>query len=255
MRPLTPPTPEPRLRRKPLKAVGALAAFVRNKEDTEAVFRFVRYLDAPVSARRAARFAATAVGRATLSDRRDLAAALSNRARLADLPAGSLGRAYLGFVERENISPEGFQRELDASGGDYSNSGNVVAFYTRRIAHMHDLFHVVTGYGRDFVGELALLAFSEPQYGSLALAVIRRLTAIKAMRDYPGLRVWACMAEGHRLGRRAADLTTADWEGLLPQPLALVRKELRIAIPRRYLGIQAAAENIDRRYRERLAAA
>jgi ubiquinone biosynthesis protein COQ4 len=105
------------------------------------------------------------------------------------------------------------------------------------------------------IGELSLLAFSEAQFGSPALAIVRRLSALKAMRDYPGLRVWRCMGEGYRLGRRAADLPCADWEALLMRPLVDVRRELKIGVPRQYLSVQTAADCIDRRYREHLAAA
>ncbi len=249
--PASPQTRRPRTQ--PIKAARALLNFLRNKEDTAAILRFIRYVDGPKTARRAAQFAATPLGQAALKDRRDLAARLIDRAALAAAPAGSLARAYLDFVTRENISPEGFQAEIDASGARHDDKDDQ-RYYMRRLSHAHDLFHVVTGYGRDFVGELSLLAFSEPQFGSRALAIIRRISALKAMHDYPGLQVFACMGEGYRLGRRAADLTSADWEALLMRPLADVRRELKVGVPRRYLSVQTAANCIDRRYREHLAA-
>lgn len=190
-----------------------------------------------------------------MGEARSLAATLSDRAALAAMPDASLGRAYLDFVTREGLSPEGFQAELDAGGGLYDQAGSAIGFYSQRVSHMHDLFHVVTGYGRDFIGELALLAFTQRQTGNRAFGVLRFFGAFKAMREYPGLPVWAAMREGSRLGRRAEQLVYADWEALLVRPLADVRRELGVRPPRRYLGVKAGAELIDARNRELLRAA
>ncbi len=244
-----PASRRPRMR--PIKAAAALIRTLRNKEDTASVFQFQRYLDAPVAVRRAAAFAASPVGARVIAERRDLQKTLSDHAALESLPANSLGRAYLAFVRRENISANGLQAEAEAAG--IQDRGDTTSAYGRRITHTHDLFHIVTGYGRDFVGEIALLAFTREQIGSRALVVLSAFAAMKAMRDYPGLPVWACRREGARLGRRAGALLHADWEALLAQPLSEVRRDLNIGVPKRYLAVKAGAEAIDLRYREQLA--
>jgi ubiquinone biosynthesis protein COQ4 len=114
---------------------------------------------------------------------------------------------------------------------------------------------VLTGYGRDLVGELSLLGVTQRQTGSRALLLIIAFALFKGWREYPGLPVLACLREGFRLGREAGDLVAADWEELLALPLAEARRRLKVGVPRRYLAVQAAAEAMDRRYRDELAAA
>ena len=240
----------PRPRMMPFKAARSLIRILRDKENTREVFRFARYVDAPITAKQAAQFIDTPVGARVLSGEADLTKTLSDRDRLAELPTDSLGRAYLSFVTSEGLSAEGFQRDLEASGGRYGVEDGPAAAYARRVTHTHDLFHVVTGYGRDMIGELSLLAFTQRQTKSRAIGVLRFFNAFKAMRLFPGLPAWTCMAEGAQLGQAARDLVSADWEGLLERPLSEVRATLNVRAPSRYLAIKSRAEAIDLHHRQ-----
>ncbi len=242
---------EPRIQ--PVKAVGALIRFLKCKEATHEVFRLVATLDGPVAEKRFQEFARSRIGKKVLRQKLDLADALSDRGSLARLPDGSLGRAYLDFVIREGLSAEGFQAEMEASGETFRRAGEDRKRYTHRIRHTHDLLHVLTGYSRDFIGEMSLLAFTRQHIRSRALVAIIFFGCMKARRDYPGLPVWGCAREGARLGKAAGGLLFADWEMLLAMPLDSVRRELNIGVPRRYLSIQTGAETLDRRYRQALA--
>jgi ubiquinone biosynthesis protein COQ4 len=237
----------------PLAALAAVLRLMRDKEATYEVFKIGAALDGPVTERLYQRFAATEVGRRVLSCKLELQTTLADRRHLASLPAGSLGRAYLDFVSGEGLSVEGFQAEMDRTGEDVSRVGEDRARFTYRSRHAHDLYHVLTRYGRDLVGELALLGFTQAQTGSRALLLIIVFAVFKGWREYPGLPVLACLMEGFRLGRAAGDFVAADWEGLLALPLEEARSRLRVGAPRRYLAIQADAEAIDRRYRAKLA--
>lgn len=240
-------------RTRPLKALAALWRFLRDKEATHEFFRIVAALDGPVGEQRFQRFAATELGARVLAEKIELRDALGDREALAALPEGSLGRAYLAFITHENLSAEGLQAEMDATGERFSRAGPDRRRYIYRVRHSHDLFHVLTGYGRDFVGELAILAFTRAQTGSRALRLVIAAGLFKGWREYPGLPVLACVREGARLGRAAGDLLTADWEALLALPLPEVRRRLKIGVPARYLAVQSSADAVDRRYRERLA--
>ena len=97
---------------------------------------------------------------------------------------------------------------------------------------MHDLWHVVTGYHRDILGELALLAFTYEQTRNPGIGYIVRKVE-KRMRS-GNRQVSSFLKDASARGKAAAFLPTADWEALLERPLEDVRRELRIGPPADY---------------------
>ena len=85
---------------------------------------------------------------------------------------GSLGQHYYDFLKSENISAEGL---VDASEKGLSGlrelSNEEVEFHQRQ-RDAHDLWHVLTGYGRDALGELCLLAVTYRLLGNPGLLLI-----------------------------------------------------------------------------------
>ncbi len=239
---------------RPFEALAAVLRLMRDKEATHEAFRISAALDGPVAERLYRRFAASEAGARVLAERVDLSRVLSDRPALAALPAGSLGRAYLDFTSREGLSPEGFQAEMDATGESFEGVGEDRQRFSYRLRHAHDLYHVLTGYGRDLLGELSVLAFTHAQTRAPSLLLMMAFGLVKAGREYPGLPALACLREGGRLGRAAGDLVCADWEGLLALPLEGARRQLGVGVPLRYVAIQRDAETLDRRYRAGLAA-
>lgn len=79
------------------------------------------------------------------------------------MPAGSLGREYLHFLERENITAQGLVQASDVEPGASWQDDAHLVYLRDRLRDTHDLWHVVTGYHGDLVGEGALLAFSFAQ--------------------------------------------------------------------------------------------
>lgn len=239
---------------RPIEAARALAGFLRNKEDTSEIFKMLNALDGPVYERNFRRYCATPLGRRVIEEKRDLCATLSDRDALRALPEGSFGRAYLNFVETEGLSAEGFQKEMDESGEDLSTLDEARRLYINRIRHTHDLFHVLTGYGRDFLGELGLLGFTYQQSGVRTFLIMLQFSILKAKKEYPGLPARAIVREGHRLGKAANKLYAADWEALLAEPLEKVRADFDIKLPALYLKHQREAAEMDKSYRQQRAA-
>src|SRR5271154_5840317 len=91
----------------PIAALRAIRNLTRDREDTRQVFLLMDALRGKTTLRQFARFRQSEAGRAMLAERRSLLARLSDRASLAALPAGSLGRAYWEFMASENLSAEG----------------------------------------------------------------------------------------------------------------------------------------------------
>lgn len=217
-------------RLQPRRAWNALRILLKDKEDTEQVFIIIRSLTGKSMVRGFNRFATTANGRAILAENRNLIEKLSDRAGLRALPPGSLGRVYLKFMEQENLSADGL---VDASRNDDAYPSENLTRYAERLRDSHDLWHMVTGYGRDGLGELCLLGFTLAQTRNPGIALICAAGAAKYGRAL-GFDVVRALWFGYRSGARSAWLPAADWEALLAQPLDSVRERLNIRTPEIY---------------------
>ena len=97
------------------------------------------------------------------------------------------------------------------------------------------MMHILTGYGRDALGEAALLGFTHSQHGGLGISFIAfmggRQLAKAAPRD---ARIQDVIREGRRNGKLARRIIEQDIEALLPRQLEEVRRELNINEPVAY---------------------
>src|SRR5436305_7161398 len=151
----------------PIAAFRAMQNLLRDREDTRQVFLLIDALRGKTTLRQLERFRQTEFGRAALTDRRRLLDRLNDRESLAKLPAGTLGRAYYDFMAAENLSADGL---VQAS--TIPRSADEQIWFRERTREMHDLLHVVTGYGRDGLGEACVLASTYPQGPQKGTAVI-----------------------------------------------------------------------------------
>jgi ubiquinone biosynthesis protein COQ4 len=222
---------EPRARIRPVQAWRAIRALLADPDDTAQVFRIIDALSGRSGERLFARFRATPTGARILEERRSLLGTLSDRDALRALPEGTLGRIYADFVSREQLSADGLVA-ASAEGGRQVDFGAERRLVGERLRDMHDLWHVVTGYGRDLVGEAALLAFSYAQTRNRGVGFIVAVAWWRAGRAGAGFR--RMIEEAYRRGKRSAWLPAADWEALLSKPLGDVRAELRLGSPPRY---------------------
>jgi len=108
--------------------------------------------------------------------------------------------------------------------------------YASRMRDMHDLYHVLTGYGRDELGEVCVLAFSYPQQKIRSFKVISTLGTLNIWRRLRASGVnakgiAAAVREAAHNGRNAAWLPGEDLEGMLGMDLQLLRERLKIPSP------------------------
>jgi ubiquinone biosynthesis protein COQ4 len=225
----------PRIR--PLEAWRALRTLLRDPDDTKQVFRIIDALSGRSGERIFARFSGTPTGARILAEQRSLLKTLSDREALLALPAGSLGRSYAEFVAREQLSADGLVA-ASLEGGRRLDLGEQRRLLSERLRDMHDLWHVVTGYGRDLIGEAALLSFSYAQTRNRGIGFIVAIAWIKAGREGAGFR--RMIEEAHRRGRDCAWLPAADWEALLALPVPEVRAALRLGPPPLYEELRSA---------------
>jgi len=215
----------------PIAALRAMRNLIRDREDTRQVFLLIEALRGKTTLRQFARFCQSESGRAMLAERRSLLARLSDRASLAALPPGTLGRAYYEFMASEDLSAE---KLVELSKIQRPASGDELTWFRERNREMHDLLHVTAGYGRDPLGEACVTAFSYAQTGLKGFAVIAMVAAFRIARRLPGQHVMRAVFEAYRQGRRAHWAIGADWESLLSQPLDAVRAQLRVTPPTYY---------------------
>ncbi|HEY5347407.1 MAG TPA: Coq4 family protein, partial [Rhizomicrobium sp.] len=155
--------------------------------------------------------------------------ALQDNEALARMAPDSLGRTYLEFMRGQNLSAEALVQASDAAESGVWPDG--FSLYRERMRDMHDLTHVLTGYGRDPLGELCLLAFMFAHSHNPGVAMIVAMGLFRL----PGRRA---VFEAWRNGRKAEWLPGLDWESMLAQPLDVLRRKTKIAEPVRYLAPQ-----------------
>lgn len=100
----------------------------------------------------------------------------------------------------------------------------------RRILQLHDIWHLVGGYGLTSGGELAISGFQLAQFGqnysARFLAVVAAKTAFNAPEFLP--MVYQVTFDGWRHGRAAPELIDAPWHELIGKPIAAIRKQYRM---------------------------
>jgi ubiquinone biosynthesis protein COQ4 len=216
------------------KAWRAVKHLIDNPEETDQVFIILRALAGKSFRNAFLRFKASPVGARILAEEIDLFDTLVDREYLKSLPEGSLGREYLDFITRENISPEGL---VDASSGENSFMNledPEMVRYGMRGREMHDLWHVVTGYGRDGLGEASIVAASYVYSKNLGMALIAVMAGLSFRKAASNGGVLRSVFEGYRNARKTEWLLGSDWENLMPLPLREVRQKLNIQEPTRY---------------------
>jgi ubiquinone biosynthesis protein COQ4 len=232
--------------RRALKAARVLAA---DPNDLPQVFTIIESLSGNTLQRIARRMAKSETGRRLMAERPDIVDRLADRAALARLPDGTLGRAYLAFVERENISADGIRAAADKGMTKQVKMPAPLDWVYARMRDTHDLWHAATGYAGDILGETALLAFTFSQTWNPAIGLIIGIGVTKtAGVQNGGAAARKTIADGFRRGRKAAWMPGQDWESMLAMPIEEVRRRLSLEAPPiygeirmpEYLAAQAA---------------
>lgn len=219
----------------PLRAISAMRKLIDDPTDTKQVFEVIQALAGRAPSRLLERMRADVNGRRLLADKPDLLMRLIDRPALEALPADTVGRAYLMFIDREGITPDGLvEASLEGDARGWHERGDDFGFIAKRLRDTHDLWHVLTGYGGDVLGEASLLAFSAAQTGNRGVAFIATIAVLRTA----DLQVAKMVSRAFLDGRRAAWLPGVMFEELLARPLAEVRAEL---------GITAVAPYVRRR--------
>ena len=214
-------------RLEPLKAFRAFRKLVRNKEDTAQVFEIMRALSGRSIGRGYNRMLKTMEGGRQAFLREELAHKLDDPVWLSRFGPGSVGAAYREFREARGFTAEGLADEARKV-APLVDAQHPVIWYSRRIRDIHDVWHVLTGYGTDALGEACVVAFSYAQTRNLGFAFIGWGAAREIQREAPAVPARRAVWQAYRNGRAARWLPGLDYEALFEQPLETVRARLKI---------------------------
>ena len=236
-------TPLDEARMQPAVAWAAFRSVLANPEDTPRVFELIRAMAGPSLRRGLWRFRNTTFGKRALVRRPRLLSHLQDKEALAALPAGSLGRAYFGFVYGEHLSAEELVAAASEADAGYAFADADLRWFRERVRDQHDLWHTLTQYGRDPFGEACLLAFTYAQMRNRGVGLLV-LGAAWKLSKVMGWRVFAALWQGFQAGRHANWLPAEDWERNLALPVDELRRLLAIGPPSVYWEVKAdAADN------------
>jgi ubiquinone biosynthesis protein COQ4 len=220
---------------RPFKALHHFRKLIADKEDTEQVFHVIAALRGSKFRKIAKAFWVSAKGQQILGGEQRLIDILDDHATLKKLPAGTVGRAYVDFMEREGLSAAGLEAEYAKFEGSGKRFHDGIDRYGDRLRDTHDLHHILTGYGRDALGEQCVLAFTYAQSRNLGVGFIAYAGGIELKRRVaPKASIMAAVNEGKRIGKAANNIVHEDIVALLREPLADARKRMGIGDPVAY---------------------
>lgn len=146
-------------------------------------------------------------------------------AELRALPANTFGHAYASFLDAHGLSPFVLTDEID----DAMRARNA---YGIRYATTHDMFHVLLGFGPDWVGEMGVLAFTCGQ-GYNRMLWVQALFAWLIYPFWSGFRLRAlyrAWVYGYAAGQAAPFLLGVRLEDRFEQDLGALRAELGLPV-------------------------
>ena len=166
---------------------------------------------------------ASPTGRRILRDRPRLTSTSLDLPRLRSLPANTVGRTYVAWLDREGVSPDTRApvRYID---------DEECAYVMQRYRECHDFYHALTGLPVVREGEVALKAFEFantllPMTGLSVLAAAT-LKPAERRRFLDTYLPWAV-----KNGLRAKDVINVYWEEELERDVADLRMELGVEPP------------------------
>lgn len=187
---------------------------------------------------------ASPTGRRILRDRPRITSTSLNLPALRMLPAGTVGRTYAAWLDREGVSPDTRApvRYIDDP---------ECAYVMQRYRECHDFYHALTGLPVVREGEVALKAF---EFANTLLPMTGLSVLAAATLKPPERRRFATtyLPWALRNGLRARDVINVYWEEELETDVDQLRHELGVEPPPDMRAIRRAEREERRRAKEAL---
>lgn len=213
-----------------LQAWRIIRAMKQDPAQTQLIFELQAALDGGDIERQYQAFCAEQGAAELLKSKPELVERLSQFERLQALPANTLGYAYWRLMDSNKLSANGLEeaaREVAAFTRLYPDADR--AWFAKRTHCVHDLLHVLTGYGQDAAGEATLLAFYDGNNSQRFVNRTVRFGMVSSLFSAPITSWWRTfrfMRQAWRRGAGANIPFTFAWEVALEQPLSDVRYQL-----------------------------
>lgn len=142
-------------------------------------------------------------------------------ASLRKLPEGTLGRAFAAHMDAAKLDPSALPTLPDS---------DRVLYFRAHLYETHDIWHAVTGFGVDFVGELGLQGFYLAQIpGPLPALLVATGFVRSAIYDRHLIKPFMNeLIRGWRMGASAKPFFGVKWDEMWSLPLSEVRARLGI---------------------------
>jgi len=227
--------------------ISSLKILLKNPEDTNQVFKLVSSLDRKSIKRCYEKLLKSDVGGEIAYNRKELLERLSDESWINGFEEGTVGWHYNKFIKEEQLSCKELMTIYETNFSEISKL-HPHNWLARHLTNIHDIWHVLTGYGANSMGETALLAFTFAQTGSRGALAINIATTFKILRmknrKYPFIKIFL---EGYTNGKKASWLLLEDYEKMMREPIEDVRKRLNISKPTLYLPFAAKLKKIKRK--------
>lgn len=229
---------------RPLRAMKAFFDLVGDRDDTRYVFAFFNAVNGRSNEAFYDQFFTSDYGQRFLDAPEALGRRLTDRKTLEACGPGTFAAAYLHYLDTEGLQPLGVHEAAVANAPDMMASLKAqwpeLYWLQYHGSLTHDLYHVLTGYGRDPLGEALLLVFSGLQTGSRGARLLGALAGLRIRAEIPSWPVGPMMKEAVSLARNAAHFPTADLTSLFALPLEEARRRVNVGDPMLYKATRAA---------------
>lgn len=204
------------------QAFNAFLQLIENPTSTDAVFAIAHVLGSTDFQTRAIAHLSAIPEIQPLIRQRYLSAT-PDLAALSQLPVGSLGHAFALHIQQANLDPE-FYPSIQVC--------DDASYLLLRLRQTHDIWHVITGFGTDGLGELRLQAFSLAQTHLPIAAVIMASGIWTTLLQMPQHldQLMENFHNAYQLGQHAKPLLAQRWEEDWEKPLIDWQIELDISI-------------------------
>jgi len=229
---------------RPLKALKAFYDLTQDRDDTRHVFAFFEAVNGRSQEDWFDRFFDSDYGGSVIADHERIGRALTDRKTLESHGPGTFAAAYLHYLDSESLQPTGvFDAHWAQAPQDMATLRDrypQLYALTYMMSLTHDLYHVLTGYGRDPLGEALLLVFTGAQTGSRGSRLLGRMAGLRIRAEIPSWPVGRMVGEARRLARTSTSFASLDLLELLPLKLDAARAHLNLARPALYIATREA---------------